>query len=132
MRDVMTSIEDQPERRDSLWLLAVSPLIWSMHFLLSYITAAIWCAKVSEGAGALSPIRMVILVYTLAALTGIGITGWRGFRRHTFGTVTSTHDFDSRAGRHGFLGFAVVLLSMLSAIATIYVALPAMFIGTCR
>lgn len=128
----MSANEDRPESRESLWLLTVSPLIWTAHFLLSYLTAALWCAKAAGPDGTLSAVRVAIVLYTLFALIGIAISGWRGFRRHTFGTVTSTHDFDSPAGRHGFLGFAVVLLSMLSAVATMYVALPFVFIGTCR
>lgn len=128
----MTAHEHPPEERESLWKLTVSPVIWSAHFLLSYITAAIWCAKMAGPGGALTGVRLAIAVYTVLALAGIGMTTWLGFRRHRFGTTTATHDFDSPAGRHGFLGFAVVLLSILSAIATIYVALAAVFIGTCR
>src|SRR5687767_12655972 len=103
----MTKERHPPEQRERLWLLTVSPVIWSAHFLLSYVTAAVWCAKAGPDA-ALSPIRVAIALYTLFALAGIGITGWRGYRRHAWGTVTSTHDFDSPAGRHGFIGFAVV------------------------
>lgn len=128
----MTSQEHPPERRENLWLLTVSPLIWSAHFLLSYLTAAIWCAKVGGVDGTLHPVRLAIAAYTALALAGIGIITWRGFRRHQFGTATATHDFDSPAGRHGFLGFAVVLLSALSAVATVYVALVAVFFRTCR
>jgi hypothetical protein len=124
--------ESQPhERNESLWLVITSPMIWSAHFLLSYVTAAVWCAK----AGAESPlttVRVAIAIYTLIALLGIAFTGWRGYQRHVFGTASSAHDFDTPAGRHGFLGFAVVALSMLSAIATVYVALAIVFIGSCR
>lgn len=120
------------EQRESLWLLTVSPVIWSAHFLLSYITAAVWCARFAGPEGGLWTARVAIGVYTVLALIGIGITGWRGYQRHLFGTATSTHDFDSPAGRHGFLGFAVVALSMLSAIATVYVALPIAFLENCR
>src|SRR5688500_6961663 len=121
-----------PERRESLWLVITSPMIWSAHFLLSYVTAAVWCAKSAGPDGPLASARVAIAIYTLIAIIGISFTGWRGYRRHMFGTVTSAHDFDSPAGRHGFLGFAVVALSMLSAIATLYVALAIVFIGTCR
>lgn len=127
-----TTTEHPVEERENLWLLTASPLIWAAHFLLSYITAAIWCAKVAGSDGALDGVRLAIALYTLVALAAIGAITWLGFRRHTFGTTTAAHDFDSPAGRHGFLGFAVVLLSVLSAIATVYVALPALFIGTCR
>lgn len=118
------------ERRERLWLVALSPTIWSVHFLISYITAAVWCAKAP--AGSFTSVRVAIVIYTVAALAGIGWTGWRGYQRHAFGTSTSRHDFDSPSGRHAFLGFAVATLSMLSALATIYVALPVVFIGSCR
>jgi membrane protein YdbS with pleckstrin-like domain len=119
-----------PEQHENLWRLTWSPGIWIAHFLLSYLTAAIWCAKVGAGAS-LSMVRVAIVVYTLVALAGIAITGWQGYRRHRHGTETGRHDFDSPAGRHGFLGFATLLLSGLSAVATVYVALAAVFIGRC-
>lgn len=121
-----------PEQRENLWLLTVSPLIWAAHFLLSYITAAVWCAKSAAPETGLSMVRWAIASYTVVALIGIIVTGVRGYQRHAFGTVTSTHDFDSGAGRHGFLGFAVVALSTLSAIATVYASLPVVFLGNCR
>jgi hypothetical protein len=121
-----------PERRERLWLVIVSPVIWASHFLLSYVTASVWCAKAAGPEASLWPVRVAIAIYTLAALIGIAWNGWRGYRRHVFGTSTSTHDFDSPAGRHGFLGFAVAILSMLSAIATIYGTFPIVFIGSCR
>lgn len=117
-----------PERKETLWLLAASPTIWSAHLLLSYVTAAIWCAKVG---GSLEPVRAAVAVYTVVALVGIGVTAAIGFRRHTFGSATVPHDFDTPEDRHRFLGFATVLLSVLSAVATIYVALAAAFIESC-
>lgn len=121
-----------PEKRESLWMLTISPVIWSLHFLLSYITAAVWCEKMAGRDGSLWDVRVAIAVYTLVALIGIGITGWIGFRRHSFGDAETPHDFDSPEDRHRFLGFATLLLSALSAVATVYVALAAVFIETCR
>lgn len=118
-----------PEERESLWRLTASPVIWAAHFLLSYITAAIWCAKIG---GSLESVRIAIAVYTVVALGGIVVAGWQGFRRHRFGTATVPHDFDTPEDRHRFLGFATLLLSALSAVATIYVALAAVFMATCR
>lgn len=118
--------------RETLWILTVSPTIWAAHFLLCYLTAAIWCAKVAGRDGPLGPVRWIVAAYTLAALAGIGLTAWRGFRRHRFGTAAAPHDFDTPADRHRFLGFATLLLSGLSAVAVIYVGLVAVFIGSCR
>lgn len=123
---------DLPEKNESLWVLIVSPTLWAIHFLLCYLTAAIWCAKVAGRYGSLNDARIAVAVYTVLALIGIGITGWFAFHRHSFGTDTVPHDFDTPEDRHRFLGFATLLLSGLSGIGTIYVALVAVFIGTCH
>ena len=109
-------------------MLAVSPTIWAVHFLLSYITAAIWCAKV---AAPLGPVRIAIAVYTVVALAAIGMVAWHGTRQHRYGGSTLPHDFDTAEDRHRFMGFATLLLSGLSVVATIFVAMTALFFDTC-
>lgn len=123
---------EPPEKKDSLWTLAASPALWAAHFLVSYCTAAIWCAKFVGEDGSLSVVRMAIAVYTVLALAGVGIIGWRGWKRHRLGASTLPHDSDSPEDRHRFLGFATLLLSGLSAIAILYAALAVVFIGSCR
>ena len=118
------------EKRESLWWLTVSPTIWAIHFLLSYLTAAIWIEKVGGRDSPLAPVRIAIVAYTLVALAGIGWTLWRGYRNHTYGTATVPHDFDTSEDRHRFLGFATLLLSGLSAVATIFSAMVIIFIET--
>lgn len=120
------------ESRQSLWLLAASPTIWAVHFLACYITAAVWCAKVGGDTGSLGWVPTAVVIYSVAALAGIVGVGWVGWRKHDFGTATVPHDFDTRADRHRFLGFATVLLSGLSAVAVLYVAMAAAFFGSCR
>ena len=124
-------MDETHERNQSLWLLTISPVIWAVHFLASYITAAIWCAKFSED-GSFRTVRMAIAIYTLVALLGIALTAWVGYQRHVFGRATVPHDFDTPEDRHRFLGFATLLLSGLSAVAVIYVAMVAIFIRTCH
>jgi hypothetical protein len=124
--------EETGEHNQTLWLLAASPLIWAAHFLASYLTAAIWCAKVADYGGPLDGARLAIGVYTALALAGIGVVGWVGHRRQSFGTATNTHDFDTPADRHRFLGFATLLLSSLSAVATIFVSMAAIFMERCH
>jgi hypothetical protein len=120
------------EKHQSLWLLTASPLIWAAHFLLCYITASIWCAKVVGPGGSLGGVRMAIAVYTVLALAAIGIIGWIAYRRHSYGHADLPHDDDTPEDRHRFLGFATLLLSALSAVATVYAALVAVFIGSCH
>ncbi|HUG69740.1 MAG TPA: transmembrane prediction [Pirellulaceae bacterium] len=116
---------------ESLWMLTIAPSIWALHFLVSYVTAAVWCAKYAGVGGSLGGVRIAIAVYTVMALIGIAVTGWIGYRRHTFGIGTLPHDADSPEDRHRFMGFATLLLAGLSAVATLFVASVAVFIGNC-
>ena len=119
------------EKNQSLWLLTASPLTWAAHFLLSYGTASVWCAKVAGPGGALGGVRTAIVVYTIVALAGIGVIGWVGYRRHSHGDATLPHDDDTPEDRHRFLGFSTLLLSALSAVAVVYAALVVVFFRDC-
>jgi hypothetical protein len=125
-------MEHPPEHRESLWLLIAGPLAWLVHFCLCYGTAAIWCAKLAGPDRSLSTVRVLIGVYTVVALIGIGIVGWVGYRRHGWLSATRRHDFDTAEDRHKFLGFATLLLAGLSAVAVLYEALVAVFFRTCH
>jgi hypothetical protein len=118
-------------RRDTMWLLTIAPAIWAAHLLLSYVSAAVWCAKFVPPAAPLGGVHTAITWYTAVALAGIAIVGWEGFRRHRHGTEATTHDLDTPEDQHRFLGFATLLLSGLSAVAVLYVALAATFFETC-
>lgn len=120
------------EHEESLWWLALGPCIWAAHFLACYWTAALWCARVAAPGGPLGGVRTAIAVYTALALAGIAFTGWHGLHRHRLGSGATPHDYDSPEDRHRFLGFATLLLAALSAVATVYVALAAVFFGSCR
>jgi type VI protein secretion system component VasK len=119
------------EEKQSLWLLTLSPTIWAAHLLLSYVTASLWCAKAVGPGGSLQAVRIAIGLFTVMALAGIGITGWRGYRKHRYGAGDLPHDEDTPEDRHRFLGFATFLLSALSAVAVLYAALVALFIRRC-
>ena len=121
-----------PEHKESLWRLIVSPTVWAVHFLLSYVTAAIWCAKYVPRFGTLEPVRWLIVGYTVVALVVIGFNGWGGFRRHRYGASELPHDEDTPEDRHRFMGFATFLLAGLSAIAVIFAALAVFYFHDCR
>ena len=122
--------ESFSEGRDSLWWVAAAPGVWSVHFVLSYASAAIWCAKYAGPDASLGGARLAIGLYTalaLAALAGVGLRGLGQYRRSS----ADTHS-DSAESRHRFLGFTLLALSGLSALAIVYEALAAVFIGSCH
>ena len=123
--------EETSEKNQSLWLLTISPAIWAAHLLLSYATASIWCAKMAGPGGSLWNVRMAIAAYSVIALAGIGIIGWTGYRRHRYGAGALPHDADTPEDRHRFLGFATLLLSGLSGVATVYATLVVFFFRNC-
>lgn len=126
------STRGAPERPLHLWGLAAAPTAWALHFLLSYGTAAVWCAKVVDHRGSLAGARLAIAVYTVAALAAIAAIGWSGQRRHRLEGAPSPHDDDTPQDRHRFLGLATALLAGLSAVATVYSALAVAFFRSCR
>ncbi len=119
------------EKHQSLWLLTASPTMWAVHFLLSYVTASVWCAKFAGPGGSLTTVRAAIAVYTVLALVGIGLVGRCGYRRHSHGSAELPHDADTPEDRHRFLGFATLLLSTLSAVAVLYAAFVVLFFRMC-
>lgn len=128
------SVEDKvlPESRASLWLLTSGPATWAVHFLLSYVTAAIWCAKAATVAAPLGSARVALVAYTVVALAVIAGVGWRSWRQHQWGDAELPHDDASAGDRHRFLGFATLLLCGLSFVAVAYTALAIGLIATCR
>lgn len=117
-----------PGQDESLWRLFYGPLIWLLHFLLSYITAAIWCAK---AAGTFDSARLLIGLYTLLALVAAGLVMRHGLRGAGPGTMLPFHDAPTATDRRRFIGFTGALLCGLSIVAIMYVALAVVFIGNC-
>lgn len=120
-----------PERKEHLWMLTLPPGIWAGHFLASYLTAAIWCAKQAGPSASLGTARVAIGIYTLLALGGLAATTWLGARRVSFNRKDIPHDDDTPVDRHRFLGFTMLLLSVLSIVATLFVAAVIIFVETC-
>jgi len=102
-------------------------MIWTVHFIASYWTIAIGCAKSMDP----DSIRMAIVAYTVVAIFLIAVVALRSYRRHRVGEATMTHDFDSVEEQNRFLSFAAFLLAMLSGIATLFTALVVVFLRTC-
>lgn len=133
----MTRITDRQERREfraeflSLWRITFAPLVWAVHFAASYGATALVCAK--GGEPFVPPLRMGIGIGTGLALALILWIGWRAWRQWD---VIRDREWENDDGtgedRHQFLGHAGFLLALISFVGVVYVALPALLIGTCR
>jgi hypothetical protein len=124
-------MNDLSEKHDSLWWVAAAPGIWGAHFIACYATVAVWCAKHGMRAP-LSSARVAIAVLSGAALLALGVVALRGYRNYRAPGPLPRTDSDSREARHHFLGFTLLSLAGLSAIAVVYEALAAVFIGSCH
>lgn len=121
------------EEADSLWRIAFGPLIWSAHFLLCYVGAAIVCARLDGTGATLAWLRLGIGGATLLALAGIAWVGWRAWRQWDFlDGFDHVHDRAVAEDRHEFLGHASFLLAVISFVGVVYVALPAAFGVGCQ
>lgn len=120
-----------PKEIETLWTLFTAPVIWALHFLFCYVTAAIFCARQAELDASLEAVRVAVAAGTLVALALIALSGYLAWRQWGFGTDEPPHDDSTAADRRHFQGFATLLLSCLSFVAVIFVALPALFIAEC-
>lgn len=120
-----------PREIESLWTLFTGPAVWAAHFLVCYVGAAVSCEKPALFGGDFGLVRAGILAATLVALGLIVLSAWLAWRQWGFGTGDPPHDEPTRHDRLLFQGFATLLLSGLSVIAVIFVALPALFVTEC-
>jgi hypothetical protein len=120
------------ESRQRVWIVPGPLVVWSVHFMLCYVTAALWCGVVVGRLGALGTARLLIAAYTVAALAGIGGIAWLGRQAYRVGDTGPPHDADSPEDRHRFLGYATLLIAGLSTVGVIYSAMAAVFLETCQ
>ena len=115
--------------RNSLLNLISAPVIWAIHFLLSYVIVSLACAGADSGTwiAGITALQAGIGALTLAAvalLVYIGIVNYDKWRRAPATPVAG--DDMSR-----FLALASMLLCGLSAIAVIWVAFPVFMLSPC-
>ena len=118
---------------ESLWAMIIAPTIWAVHFLACYILAAIFCAKAEAPSADLASVRWWIAGLTVVALAGIAACAIQAFRLgHFVEGKAAPHDADTIHDRRRFLAYATLMLSGLSFVATVFVALPAVFVASCQ
>lgn len=114
----------------SLWPLFAGPVAWTAHFLVSYVGAAVYCAKLGQAAD-VWPLRVGLGVATVIALAFIGLAAHHGFHQWRVERDT-VQDQPTATDRRQLLGQAAILLCGLSAVATLYQTLPAVFFRSCQ
>jgi uncharacterized membrane protein YozB (DUF420 family) len=116
-----------------LWRVIAGPSIWAVHFLICYVTAAVHCQKAGRDAD-LDSITGIVIVATLLALASIAGSAFGLLRTYARSLTEDDFDFehDSREERHRFLSHVALMLSVLAAVGVIYVAIPVLYLGSCR
>jgi hypothetical protein len=118
-----------PREMQTLWTLFTAPVIWAAHFFFCYATAAVLCAR--QGDAGFATVQLCIAAATLFALGLILLSAWLAWRQWGFGRRDPPHDEATLQDRTLCQGFATLLLSGLSFVAVLYVALPLLFIDGC-
>lgn len=117
-----------PFRHRSIWHMVLAPVVWSLYFATVYAITALDCAKT----GTPDVARPAIAVLTALALALIGGLTWRSWRQWDYlNDYDYEHDHPTVEHRREFLGHAGFLLGVVSAIGTLFVGLPAVFIRSC-
>lgn len=121
-----------PKEIESLWTLFTAPVVWALHFLASYGSFAVYCAKADAAGPGFDMLRITLAAVTVLALAMIVVAAWLAWRQWGFGIHDPPHDRPTRTSRTLFQGFATLLLSGLSFAAVLYAALPLVFIEGCQ
>jgi len=116
-----------------LWRVIISPTIWALHFLACYVAAAIYCEKMGRDAP-LDDIRLLVITVTVVALGGIFWSTLGLWRVHDRSLTDDDFEYEHNTPeeRHRFLSHVALMLSILSAVAVIYVAIPMLYLESCR
>jgi hypothetical protein len=117
---------------ESLWTLFTAPAVWAVHFVVCYAAVAISCEKAVVWNVDFNTVRIWLGVFTLLALAMIVLSAYLAWRQWGFGSGDPPHDGPTDQDRKRFQGFATLLLSGLSFVAVIYVAIPLFFIAGCQ
>ena len=121
------------EEQASLVRITFGPLVWAVHFVLSYAGTAVFCAKLDAPQEAIQALRWGIAAATLLALGVIAWLGWHSWRQWRAGNEDIWEDPAATSeDRHQFLGHAALLLAVISFIGVVYTSLPALLSASCR
>ena len=132
-RRAHNEVERETGHGTDLWRVIAAPIIWSLHFLFSYVYAAVYCEKLGRDASLQHP-TLVVLGATAVALAGIGWSTHRIWRVRARSLTDNDFEFEHNTPeeRHRFLSHVALMLCILSAVAVLYVTIPMLYLTTCR
>ncbi|MFA7386180.1 MAG: hypothetical protein WCZ87_00815 [Thiohalobacteraceae bacterium] len=123
-------------KQDHLVVMIAAPIVWAVHFLVSYILVSLACGFGWTRADrfGLGPAEWGVVVATAVALTLIGyaaavnVAKYRRARAVSEGSGASG---ESGTSVSGFIALTAVLLCVLSAVAVVWAAMPVLLLPTC-
>ena len=124
------SRSDTRRAPDKLWVALVSPIIWSTHFTVCYVWAAMACGRFAARAGGSLDRAMIVL--TVIALAAIGFFVLRAFRQLDYRLPDRSHEDGTPEDRTRFMSYTTLLLAGMSWIATLFVGGAAIAMGGCQ
>ena len=123
------SRSDSARAPDRLWVALISPIIWSTHFTVTYVWAAMACGRFApHAAGSLD---RGLIVLTVIALVAIGFFLLRAFRQLDWRLPDQPNDDSTAEDRTRFMSYTTLLLAGMSWIATLFVGAAAAATGGC-
>lgn len=116
-----------------LWRVIAAPIVWALHFLFCYVYAAIYCEKLGRDAS-LGSATPVIIGATAIALGLIAISTHHLWKVRGRSVTDDDFEFEHNTPeeRHRFLSHVALMLCVLSAVAVLYVAIPMLYLSSCR
>lgn len=117
--------------KSSLWMLIVPPTVWALHFLFSYVYAAVRCAK-SGPVEVMADIRSGIAVASVVALLLVAAFGYIAWSQSRVQGDLPPYQDSTDEDRLRFLAVSTLLLAGLSFVAILFTALPAFVFEDCR
>ena len=116
-----------------LWKVIFAPTVWAVHFLFCYVYAAVYCEKAGRDASLEGP-TLVILIATVVALALIALSTAKfwAVRGRSLTDNDFEYEHNTPEERHRFLSHVALMLCLLSAVAVIYVAIPMLYLTSCR
>ncbi|EIE49310.1 hypothetical protein AL036_11645 [Salipiger aestuarii] len=113
----------------SVWIMVAAPTLWALHFVASYVVAAVWCARIGPS---LTEPRWIIAGMAVVCVALIVWLATQAVRRYggvfvIFEEITES----SERGRDKFIGHVSLLLCILSGVAIAFTVIPGFVFGSC-